>query len=672
MVGLALVAFLLLLAGAFLLALDRYVWDAGLFILVALVTLGAMYLRRQALLQRWWACWRGWTARWAGLTLYDRAGLTDRVARRAGMLARGGALFVSLAVALAARRRGPDQDFTLLFLFWLGAVILFAASLVVRWLRDAPPHLSLARWEVWGLVALILVSLLVRGAALGRVPANLGGDEGTQLAVGMEMVAPPLNNPFATGWYSVPTMSFFAYGLMMRLAGATVAGGRALSVLVGTLTVVTTWMLGRTALGRRQGWIAAVVLAFSSYHIHFSRLASNQIIDPLVGTLVFWLVWVGLRPGAVVSTHQGVSTRQGVRWAWGLAGLVAGLGWYAYFGARWVSFMVALVVAWRWALDHSFLRHHGRDLLLFAAGLLVAVLPLLGWYSVHPSALTERYNAVSVFASGWLAREIEITGKTALQLMLQQAWKSLTAFHLTPDPTFWYRPQRPLVDFVTGALLLLGLLEALIHLRWPSRALTLIWYGSTVVMAWVMTENPPSSQRGLLLAPVVVILVAGGFSLLRRVFTFDRRVWRWTVAALLVVMAAANLTFYFVGYTPQRIYGNPTAEMATTFARHTLAHPEPVCRSRSADVCPGTIYFLGPPRLYWSFGTLAFMLHGFPGQDVTPEVGIPEVTGPARFAVVPERLGQLDTLRQRYPGGVTTYLRGLQGQLLMAVYDWPG
>jgi hypothetical protein len=404
-------------------------------------------------------------------------------------------------------------------------------------------------------------------------------------------------------------------------------------------------------------------VAFSAYHIHFSRLASNQIIDPFVGTLVLWLIWLGLHP-----RH---GARGGVRWAWGLAGVVAGLGWYAYFGARWVTFMVMLLVGWRWVVDHSFLRCHGRHLVLFSVGLLVAILPLLGWYSVHPSALTERYNAVSIFASGWLAREVEITGKTALHLMLQQTWKALTAFHLTPDPTFWYRPQRPLADFVTGALLLMGLAEALVHLRWPSRFTFLLWFGSTVLMAWVMTENPPSSQRGLLLVPVVGLLAAGGGVFLRRVLDLDLRLWRGIVAGLLVVMAVANLTFYFVDYTPQRVYGNPTAEIATTFARYTLEHPEPVCRTRAANVCEGMIYFFGPPRLYWSFGTLAFMLRGFPGRDVTLEEEIPNIAGPARFALVPERLGQLEAIQQRYAGGTTTYLRGRQGQLLMAVYDWP-
>jgi len=653
-------AILLLLTGTYLLSRRLYVWDAGLLVFVSLTYLAARALRDRPR--------RG----------YLGAYLQQIVPRRSGGWVRIGALVVSVGVAAVVRTRPLDRDFGDLALIWFVALAAFVVSAALPLFRERSLSPKLSTTERWLLVVLLLCAGLVRGVRLGHIPANLGGDEGTQLVAALTLMARPMDNPFATGWYSVPTMSFLAYGVAMRLFGATVAGGRALSAIAGTLTVLTTFLLGRTLGGRRVGWFSAAILAFSAYHIHFSRLASNQIADPLVGTVVLWLVWSGLQ--AVPDGRQPRGGALPGTLMLGLAGVVAGLGWYAYFGARWVTFLVVLVVGWRALATPSLIRRHWQGLLLLAAGWLMVVLPLFGWYSITPSPLTERVNVVNIFASGWLAREVGITGKPSWVLLLDQAWRAVTAFHLTPDRTFWYFPDRPLLDAITGALLLVGLVEAVLKLRWPSRALCLLWFGSTLVMAWGLNESPPSSQRGLLMMPAVAILASWGLELLASQMVSGARRRQpavhvpevVVVAVIVVAIAVANLTFYFGEYTPRRIYGNPTAEIATAFARYTLEHPEPVCPAAGdAAACLGRIYFIGPPRLTWNFGALAFMLRDFPGEEV-PQGDFPVADGPARFAFVPERARELVTVRGIHPGGRETELRSPDGRLLMLVYDWEG
>ncbi|MGC9394378.1 MAG: glycosyltransferase family 39 protein [Anaerolineae bacterium] len=655
-------AFVLLLIATYFLASHRYVWDA--FLLLGLAVLGLL-----------WRLWR--TVARERSPLID---MTQVLPRSVAGWGRVAMLLVAATVALAARRDIVPRNYTGLFLWWLFAVAYFAATLLVSLLRNK-------RWgdfpavERDGLVGLLLVAFLVRVVALGHIPANLGGDEGTQLLDGLRLIERPLDNPFATGWYSVPTMSFLVYGAAMRVFGATIAGGRMLSALAGTVTVLTTFLLARALGGRRVGWLAALLLTVSHYHIHFSRLASNQIFDPLIGTLALWLVWLAIQPNR---RSAGDTTC-----LWGLAGLVAGIGWYGYFGARWVTLLLGLIVVWRMLVEPRFLARHWRGLGLFAGGWLVVVLPLLGWYSVHPSALTERYNAVSIFASGWMTAAAAATGKSTVALLLQQLWKSATAFHFTFDPTFWYFPQLPLVDFITGAFMLVGVVAALVRVRWPSRALTLLWFASTLVMAWALTENPPSSQRGLLLIPAVTLFAAWGVEALWQMVT-QRRVtvrtqsvsvqpaWAWkrlsdrlslsNVASLFLgtfLLAAVlfNLGFYFNIYTPRRTYGNPTAEVATTFARFVLAYPHP-----AGGQSP--IYFFGPPALYWDFGTLAFLLRDQPGVNVLPGEMPQGLTRPVRFAFVAERLAELQAVQAAYPGGTTTELTAPDGRVLVTIYDW--
>lgn len=626
-------SFVLLLAGSYLLAFHTYVWDSGLLLILGV---GGVLLTLRRL------------GYWRAPTLSVSASPQEE---RPWGWVRAASLALSMGVAFTARIQPDTVSFAPLVWLWLLALVGFMATLLIPRFKTAPVRFSLSRYEALGLMVLLFVALLSRGVALGRVPANMGGDEGTQALISWQLVQPPLGNPFATGWYAVPTLSFYVYGLTMQLFGATLAGARALSALCGALTILAMFMLGRELGGRRVGWFAAVVMAFSAYSIHFSRLASNQVFDPLIGALAVALVWRAL--------HAAPPRAQ---WAWGLAGIVAGLGWYAYFGARWATFLLAICLGERWLREPRFLARHGRGLALLALGWLVTALPLLGWYTAHPSDLTARYNAVSIFASGWLTREVGITGKSVVHLLFEQFWKAVTAFHLTPDPTFWYFPQAPLLDFISGALLIVGMTATFTQWRRPSRSWVLLWFWSTLIMAWVVTENPPSSQRGLLLMPAVALLIAWGLDMLWVVLARYRYAAPTVTLSLLAAAALLNGLFYFGVYTPRRVYGNPTAAISTEVSRFVVESPVP----------GSTCYFFGAPYLYWDFGTLAFLLRDQPGFDVPPDALPDAVAAPARFIFVPERQAELGAVRARYPGGSTVELRDARGALLALIYDWQG
>jgi hypothetical protein len=287
-------------------------------------------------------------------------------------------------------------------------------------------------------------------------------------------------------------------------------------------------------------------------------------------------------------------------------------------------------------------------------------------YATYPSTLTEGLNRVSIFATNWLVREQEASGRSTVSLLLEQVWKSISAFNYSLDPTFWYRASIPLLDAVSGVLFVFGLVWCMVHWRWPSSGLLLIWFWSALFTGWVLTENPPSSQRMVIVAPALALLVGLGLDwLLGRIQGLLRGPAVLQLGLMTVVMiaiAGLNLGYYFLVYTPTRVYGNPTAEMTTVLARNlTREDDNPV------------VYFHGPPFVYWGFGTLRFMARGVEGIDVPPpgeeQPSRPDPGEAARFVFHPVRVGELEEVRKRYPGGVEQFVRSEDGELLYAMYE---
>jgi hypothetical protein len=633
----------------------EYVWDGVFFWAAAIIAIGLVvrWTRRseRGLASDGRSTWQRWAS-----------ALREHPLR---VMMAGGGLCLSFLSGWSARRRPLDAGFADLLALWMVGVMSFLLAFLPSlarvsdlWRRliqegEGRRWIRRNRWTLVGLGVLMAFAWLVRGYDLEHIPANLGGDEGTWAMEGLAMLDGRLANPFATRWFAFPSLSFLLWGLSMRLFGETVAGVRAASALIGAGSVLTTFLLAQEIWNRRTGWLAGGVLAVAHYHLHFSRLAVNNIADSFLVTGGLYLLVRGLR------------SRRFLPFA--LAGAMMGAGWYGYFGARLVGIIAALYLIWRMVIEHRFLARYGdRLLVLVAAGLVVAA-PLFIHYAAHPGVLTEGLDRVSIFSSGWLAREQEITGRSALGLLLEQFWKSISAFHYTLDPTFWYRPEVPLLDLVSGILFVVGLVWCTMHWRWPSNVLMLIWFWGALLTGWVITENPPSSQRLVIVTPALALLVAVGLERLvglGRELLGARREWAWGIGgAVLLVTAALNLGHYFLVYTPSRVYGNPTAEMTTHLARQLASEGD-----------NRVVYFHGPPFVYWNFGTLRFMARGVKGIDVPPpgEGGAVELDlrRGALFVFHPARTDELEQVRTRHPGGETAYVHSsADGKLLYAVYE---
>ncbi|MBI3973706.1 MAG: glycosyltransferase family 39 protein [Chloroflexi bacterium] len=568
-----------------------------------------------------------------------------RTATRGGW--RSAALLVAGVQALLLRRflagAPATADYRVAFLLWLGAIALYLVAIAPA----GRPRLNLHTWWrrpatrvlVAVLGSIVLVALGMRVWNLGGIPPTLGGDEGSQGLEALRILKGELRNPFTTGWLGVPTMSFFFNTPTIAWLGNTIFALRLPWALVGTATVLVVFWLVTRLHGLALGLMTAGMLATYHYHIHFSRLGSNQIADPLFVAL------------ALLFLYRGCDRRSPLDWA--LCGVVVGVAQYSYAGARYTAVIVAAVILLFAVRDRGrFWREHGRGALVMLGAALLTAAPMIQFALRSPNDYNTRLNQVGIIQSGWLARETQLRHQGALPILLDQVQRAGLAFNAYPDRTAWYGSPKPLFDFAPAALFLLGLGYATLRLADRRLFPMVAWWWGAVLLGGALTESPPSSMRLITLAPPAVFFVA--LAVLRLAQLVQRALGGHDVRRLTLFLGAAVLAFgtgsvrwYFAEYTPLLVYGNPNAVVATALGKYARQSLGPGWR----------IYFFGPPRMHVGFGSIPFLAPDVEGVDVAQPLTAPpppNLAPPdkdAAFVFLPDRRRELDLVRQTFPGG---------------------
>lgn len=581
-----------------------------------------------------------------------------------GLNWRSGMLILSILLSTLLLQRLPNVQptgsYLIATILWASAILTFLTAVAPTWesvrsrwrmrIQPDPHHLIL--------IGILLLALTVRILFLDAIPFTLSGDEGSQGLEAIRVIEGEIRNPFATGWLGVPTMSFFFNSVTIRFLGPTVAALRLPWGIVGTATVALAYLLVKRLKGKQVALISAALLATYHYHIHFSRLGSNQIADPFFLTL------------ALLFLSRAIDRES--RFDWAVTGAVAGIAFYFYAGARLTVVIVAAVIGYGLILEpRQFWQRHGPKALAGVGSFLTVGGPIIQYGFRFPQEFNARLNQVGIIQSGWLARETGIRGESVGAILWDQFQRAALAFNLYPDRTVWYGLRQPLLGPLFGSLFLLGLGYACLRIlrRTGDRQLApmVAWWWGGILLGGMMTESPPSSQRLITLAvPVCFFIALAIWELATLAEGSLTNVPRKGVVALMVFsFSFYSLKTYLVDYSPQRIYGGPHAELATELA--------PILNEMKAD---HRIYFLGAPWMYWGFATLPYLVPDADAVDLTEPFaaysGSDLVRSDKRalFVVIPQRAEELEEIMALYPDGEASAIKSpVDDRVLVSLYE---
>jgi 4-amino-4-deoxy-L-arabinose transferase-like glycosyltransferase len=520
---------------------------------------------------------------------------------------------------------------------WLLSILCLTVGVfwVARWKFPRPRSL----WEwiksnpfEFGLIAAILVaSLAIRTIYLTQHPYPWSGDEAS---IGMEarrFLNGENTNWFSTGWSGQPNVSFLPTVVSMLIFGPTFFAIKLTSAIAGTLAVLSVYLLGREWFGKEIGLLASAFLAAYPYHLHFSRIGVNNVLDSLIAPLVIWLIFHAIRTRSLPNYL--------------LAGVASGLTFYTYVGTR---LTLAMAIG---TFIYVILRQRGywkaSRLLLgtYMAALLVTLAPIGTFFIKNPGLFLTRINQEGILLNGWLPNQVKVTGQSVWQILFRQFADTILVF-FSQNATYFLNFDRPYLTVLGAIFFVIGLAIAFRYLLQPRYFILQAWFWSVVILGGFLTLNPPANTRLLMTIPVTGLFIALGIWQLARVLLALKvgPSWVYSVGfAVVIILAIQNLYFYFGTYWQNHLSQDANSELAM----------EAGLQLQQLGV--GYDYYVfGLPRLFAGFPTTEFLAPGVPKYDLNADslasLTLNNEKG-ALIIAIPENQALLEQVMERYPGG---------------------
>ena len=613
----------------------------------------------------------GWWVRASESTLRTgKAGPIQAAVERVGSrpilyLALPLAVMTSWFAAQIALDRPPNGSYWTPFYIWVAAIALFV-SLLLPW-RSILQRPNLGRmkgsvpWlEVSAIAFLTLVAFVVRAYNLDE-PNPFSGDEAHFANQALEVTQGTFTNMFRTGQpFGQPSMYYFLLAGVFEVFGVSVAAARAPSVLFGVTMVPLLYLLLRELFDdRRVALVGAAFLAVYHLHIHFSRLALNNISAAWVAVLTFYFA--------------ARATRTQKPLDFGLAGAAAGLSLYTFVGGRTVPIVLGLYFAWVVLMNRRFLRDNLGHVLVLLAGFAVVALPQgIFFISDQPDEFYASHRWANIFANGWLEETAAARGDGRLTILFEQAKDSIRALGFEAERYHHYNPGQPLIDVVARWLFFIGAGVALYRIRRPGSFMFLSLLILTIVLGAVVVFPPVSSARLVTMTPAVAAFVAIGLvALVDLAVRLNPRLKRFTpivLAAVVIAFAVVNLQFYFGTYLPGDRYVNNPGSLGNNTVTYAAG-------DYMAELGPAyAAYWFGEPQIYTSDPTMRFLGRDRTFVDVErgwlqlPDLGLSEPH--ATFMFLEDRRSESEAIVTACPGGSwREFSDDMSGRVMFSAYE---
>jgi hypothetical protein len=507
------------------------------------------------------------------------------------------------------------------------------------------------RNEILIVMLIALCAAATRFYRLGEVPRVLDGDEGSVGLFAKATGAGTLANPFAL-WENFGALYMQLINVSMKLFGETPLGLRLMPAVGGVLAVPAVYLLARRIGGRRIALIAAVMIAISHSHLHFSRIASVAYIQDT------WLI-----PLELYFLISGLEKKES--WRTALGGILLAVHYSFYLTAQIITALVILFMLIAFAAYRAWFRERISQALVFWGGFLLMILPSALYVSRHPNEFLNRLGSSGTFQTGWLQSTMQATGQSAVEALSARVLHAFLALIYYPAYDFYGSPT-PMMSMISSALLLTGLGIILWRIRNPSYLLLNgYFWGATVAVGLFALPPSADSYRMLMALPAAVIIAALGLDQILEIINLGwnqaRAAYTFTVAALLTSLLFFNLWTYYAEFAGQCRFAS---DSPGRFASYLGSELQEIDNENQVYLLSDEVYFHGshPSTLFLSRNRSVVNIPD-PVEGLTPVSGETVIASP-------QRITELEAWARANPGGTLHYASDC-GTIILLSYRVP-
>ncbi len=409
------------------------------------------------------------------------------------------------------------------------------------------------------LMTLTLIVLLAFAVRAYRLDAqSIWYDEGNSIALAQRDIATIIRSAASD---IHPPLYYIVLHIWVQLLGVSVAAVRLLSVILGTLTVIVTYLIGRRLMGERTGLLAAFLAALSPFLVYYSQEARMYMLATLLGALsVYFLLLVDtplmhltapnparrwLRQDGAPPPATGPATWP-QRWLWLAYIAVTAAALYSHYFAAAVALAQGLAIIVAFVLElltaknpRAHAQEEARRLWPFVAAQICIAFLYLPWLPVMAGqfsnwpAISEFYNlpvlVARLFPIFSLGLSIQ-TGAVLLPLLVFGAFVLLGM--LAPPLADAPMAQKPGRLRALAAKLVRGQGS-------DGYIIAVLWLATPILVMFLLSLRRPLYNPKFLLvaAPAFCLLLANGLrrlSLLRS--ALHRQEIRWDIIGTLLAL----------------------------------------------------------------------------------------------------------------------------------------
>lgn len=398
----------------------------------------------------------------------------------------------------------------------------------------------------WPILLIIAIAIFLRFYQLGSLPPGLHPDEA---ANGLDIIRMIEKGDFRVAYdTNGPREALFFYlqGIFVFLGAVTKwaflnftpLSLRIAPAIIGVITVWGTYLLSKELFSKNIGLFASAAMAVSAWHIQFSRNGFRAIMVPMCLVFLFYFF---------IRAYRGGKIKDYI-----CAGVFLALGFYTYLAFRMVPLILGALLLYIFIFNRKFLAKNKKNIMIFAAAFLVAMIPMFIHFIRVPEDILGRAST-SIFNK-------ELNGGSPLWTLFENKIKTIAMFNFNGDPNFRHNlGGTPMLDIITGILFWIGAVISLVKIKKIEHFLLLTWFAAMTLPEILTAEGIPHALRLVGVIPVVFIWISLGLEFILSKIS-EKYIPVVGLTVIILFSGALNFNKYFIEFPKLGDAGDAYAE----------------------------------------------------------------------------------------------------------------